>query len=170
MGGRLALRLALDRPDLVEVLVLVSASPGIDDDVERVARREADEVLARDVEHDGVDAFLDRWLAQPMFATVPATASGVADRRRLTAATIAHQLRALGTAAMEPLWQRLGELAMPVTIVTGTLDAKFDELGEVMARAIGGATRVRIECGHAVPLEAPEALSAAIEHAVAARA
>ena len=39
MGGRLCLQLALDRPDLVERLVLVSASPGIADDAERAARR-----------------------------------------------------------------------------------------------------------------------------------
>ncbi|MEX2267186.1 MAG: alpha/beta fold hydrolase, partial [Acidimicrobiia bacterium] len=38
MGGRLSLRLALDRPDLVERLVLVSASPGIASPGEREAR------------------------------------------------------------------------------------------------------------------------------------
>src|ERR1700722_10972321 len=38
MGGRLCLRGALDRPDLVRGLVLVSASPGIADDAERAAR------------------------------------------------------------------------------------------------------------------------------------
>ena len=37
-GGRLCLQLALDRPDLVDELVLVSASPGIADDAERAAR------------------------------------------------------------------------------------------------------------------------------------
>jgi pimeloyl-ACP methyl ester carboxylesterase len=42
MGGRLCLRLALDRPDLVRGLVLVSASPGIVDPVERAARVAAD--------------------------------------------------------------------------------------------------------------------------------
>ena len=46
MGGRLCLRLALDRPDLVRGLVLLSASPGIAEDAERAARREADEELA----------------------------------------------------------------------------------------------------------------------------
>ena len=72
MGGRLCLRLALDRPELVRALVLVSASPGIVNAAERAARVEADEVLADSVERDGVDTFLATWLAQPMFATVPA--------------------------------------------------------------------------------------------------
>ena len=79
MGGRLCLALAVERPDLVEELVLVSASPGIADERERAARRAADEQLALDVERDGVDAFLDRWLDQPLF--------GVAPTRRRAAST-----------------------------------------------------------------------------------
>ena len=70
-GGRLCLQLALDRPEVVLRLVLVSASPGIADDTERAARRDADERLAQELERDGVDAFLERWLAQPLFATLP---------------------------------------------------------------------------------------------------
>ncbi|MDQ1447863.1 MAG: 2-succinyl-6-hydroxy-2,4-cyclohexadiene-carboxylate synthase, partial [Actinomycetota bacterium] len=89
MGGRLCLRLAIDRPDLVPGLVLVSASPGIADDRERAARTEADHALAESIERDGVDAFLAGWLAQPLFATVPADAPGLSDRRRLTVAYLA---------------------------------------------------------------------------------
>ena len=76
MGGRLCLQLALDRPDLVDDLVLVSASPGIADDAERAARRTSDESLAHEVERDGVDAFLERWLAQPLFASLSRDAAG----------------------------------------------------------------------------------------------
>jgi 2-succinyl-6-hydroxy-2,4-cyclohexadiene-1-carboxylate synthase len=81
LGGRVCLRLALDRPDLVRALVLIGASPGIGDAAERAARRAADEALARDLERDGVAAFLDRWLAGPLFATLPAEAAGRADRK-----------------------------------------------------------------------------------------
>src|SRR4029453_9306410 len=45
MGGRLALALALRRPERVRSLVLVSASPGLADAEERAARRAADEAL-----------------------------------------------------------------------------------------------------------------------------
>src|SRR5215213_1245447 len=34
MGGRLCLRLAVDRPDLVQALVLIGASPGLAEDEE----------------------------------------------------------------------------------------------------------------------------------------
>jgi 2-succinyl-6-hydroxy-2,4-cyclohexadiene-1-carboxylate synthase len=160
MGGRLCLRLALDRPDLIEGLVLVSASPGLADADERAARVAADEQLAQDVARDGVDAFLRTWLAQPLFATVPADAPGLADRRVLTPEFLAHCLRVLGTGTMEPLWDRLGYLRMPVALVTGRSDAKFDRIAErMLERMHGGAvTHVRLDGGHALPLEAPAVL------------
>src|SRR5690242_19576803 len=84
MGARLCLRLALDRPGLVRALGLVSGTPGIEDAAEREARLASDERWAELAERVGVDAFLDQWLAQPMFATVPAGAPGLADRHSLT--------------------------------------------------------------------------------------
>lgn len=162
MGGRLALRLAIDHPEWVERLVLVSATPGIEDSAEREARVEADELLARSVEHDGVETFLKHWLAQPMFASVPRDAPGLAERRSLPATTLTHQLRVLGTGRMEPLWTRLGELEMPVLLVTGTSDAKFEGINARMSTAIRNARHVRLRGGHALPLERPTALAAAI--------
>jgi 2-succinyl-6-hydroxy-2,4-cyclohexadiene-1-carboxylate synthase len=170
MGGRLCVRLALDRPDLVDALVLVSASPGLLDEGERVLRVDADEELARAVERDGVDDFLTRWLAQPMFRSVPSDAPGLTDRRRLTPAFLAHCLRVLGTGAMEPLWDRLGELRMPVALVTGADDEKFGAIASrMLERLPGDAEHVQLEGGHAVPLEQPAALGRFIEGFVARR-
>jgi 2-succinyl-6-hydroxy-2,4-cyclohexadiene-1-carboxylate synthase len=154
MGGRLALRLALDRPDLVQRLVLVSATPGIESAEERAARVASDEDLARSVEREGVDAFLTRWLAQPLFAGVARDAPGVADRNQLGASFVAHCLRVLGTGAMEPMWSRLGDLRVPTTIVTGARDEKFTAIG---ARMPG--VQYVVDCGHAVPVERPEELA-----------
>ena len=159
MGGRLCLRLALDRPDLVRALVLVSASPGISEAGARAERIASDEELAAMIERDGVDAFLDRWLAQPLFAGVPSDAPGLLDRRTLSAASLTHALRTLGTGTMEPLWDRLGELSMPIALVTGTDDPKFDDVARLMMLQLPGAARhVRLDGGHALPLEKPEAL------------
>src|SRR5258708_20643612 len=71
MGGRLTLRLALERPELVQALVLVSSTAGIADDAARHERVVSDELLAISVERDGVDAFLEKWLAQPLFPGLP---------------------------------------------------------------------------------------------------
>jgi 2-succinyl-6-hydroxy-2,4-cyclohexadiene-1-carboxylate synthase len=163
MGGRLCLRLAIDRPELVRGLVLVSASPGIADDRERATRAEADAVLAEGIEQDGVDAFLSRWLAQPMFASVPADAPGLADRRRLSSAYLAASLRQLGAGVMEPMWNDLPKLTMPVLLVTGTLDDKYTAIARrMLERMHAGVEHVELEGGHALPLEQPAVLGGLI--------
>lgn len=163
MGGRLCLRLAIDRPDLVRALVLVSASPGIADDRERAARTEADKLLAHSIERDGVDAFLSRWLAQPMFATVPPDAPGLSDRRRLTPAYLAACLRRLGAGVMEPMWNDLPQLTMPVLLVTGTLDDKYIAIAHrMLERMHPGVTHLQLPGGHALPLEQPARLGGLI--------
>jgi len=165
MGGRLCLALALERPDLVHRLVLVSASPGIVDERERATRRTSDERLALDVERDGVDAFLDRWLDQPLFASLPRDAARIDERRRANnVERITHQLRALGQGAQPSLWDRLPLLTMPVTLVTGAYDRKYTELAAQMAAAIGDGARTVVvpSAGHALHLEQPDALAAVL--------
>ncbi len=158
MGGRLCVRLALDRADLVERLVLLSASPGIASPAEREARLANDERRVRELERDGVEIFVDRWLSQRLFETLPRDAAMVDDRvRRNTVHRLAHQLRALGQAAQEPLWDRLGELEMPVLIVSGQWDRAYTEIAERMGAAIGANARVVTveKAGHALHLERP---------------
>lgn len=157
MGGRLALQLALDRPDLVERLVLISASAGIADASARKRRRDADERLAQEVETIGVEVFVERWLDQRLFETLPPEAAMLDDRRKgNTVHRIAHQLRALGQGVQPSLWGRLGELAVPVLLVSGAYDRTYTEHAERMGAAIPTATVVTVpKAGHAVHLERP---------------
>jgi 2-succinyl-6-hydroxy-2,4-cyclohexadiene-1-carboxylate synthase len=157
-GGRLCLQLALDRPEVVQRLVLVSASPGIADAEERAARRAADDRLAAEIERDGVHAFLERWLAQPLFATLPRERSGLDDRRAAnTVEGLAFQLRVLGQGVQPSNWQRLGEVAMPVLLIVGELDTKYVDIAHRMAERIADA-RVEVipNAGHACHLEQPD--------------
>jgi 2-succinyl-6-hydroxy-2,4-cyclohexadiene-1-carboxylate synthase len=171
MGGRLALRLALDRPQLVSALVLVSATAGIEDETARQERIAADEVLAESIARDGVDAFLEHWLAQPLFATVPADAPGLRERHSLSERYLAHCLRVLGTGAMEPMWDRLSELTMPVALVTGKSDAKFEKTAlSMLERMRTDVVHVRLDGGHSLPLEQPAVLGGFIASFVARHA
>jgi 2-succinyl-6-hydroxy-2,4-cyclohexadiene-1-carboxylate synthase len=166
MGGRLCLRLALDRPDLVRGLVVLSASPGIADAAERTARREGDEKLAQEAERDGVDTFLDRWLRQPLFASLPPDAAGL-DARRAgnTVATLTHALRSLGQGAQEPLWDRLGDLEAPFVAAAGVLDEKYVDIAFAMAGGVGPDVHPVLigGAGHAAHLENPEAVAALLQ-------
>jgi 2-succinyl-6-hydroxy-2,4-cyclohexadiene-1-carboxylate synthase len=159
MGGRLCLRLAIDHPEVVHGLVLVSSTAGIADDGARAARIESDEELARSIERDGVGAFLDAWLAQPLFATIPPGAAGLDERRALAPSVLTHGLRVLGAGAMEPLWDRLPELRMPVALVTGRLDTRYESLAlQMLERITSDVVHVPIDGGHALPLEQPAVL------------
>ena len=110
--------------------------------------------LQRSIERDGVDAFLERWLAQPMFATL--ADPGLDDRRRNDAAGLASSLRLAGTGTQRPLWDRLPALTMPVLVVAGALDAKFVAIAERMADAIPDATLAVLDgAGHTAHLERP---------------
>jgi 2-succinyl-6-hydroxy-2,4-cyclohexadiene-1-carboxylate synthase len=159
MGGRLSLRLAVDRPELVRALVLVSASPGLADAAERAERRRSDSRLAADLEAGGTHGFLERWLAQPLFEATTPRHADLAARRANPPGGLAYALRQLGTGKQEPLWDRLGELSMPVLLVVGEHDAKFRRIADEMVAEMGTG-RVRVEvvegAGHAVPLDKPE--------------
>lgn len=158
MGGRHALRLALDRPDLVERLVLIGASPGLADPETRSARRAADDVLATRIEHIGVPAFIDEWLAQPLFAGLPTAARFVEERATNTASGLASSLRLAGTGAQEPLWDRLAELEAPTLLLVGADDEKFGAIATQMVERIGPKASVLAVpgTGHAPHLEAPQ--------------
>jgi 2-succinyl-6-hydroxy-2,4-cyclohexadiene-1-carboxylate synthase len=165
LGGRLCLRLALDQPHLVRALVLVGASPGIADRADRAARRAADDALAAALERDGLERFLDRWLAQPLFATLTPERAGRAGRLANTSEGLAASLRLHGTGAQAPLWERLGSLRPPVLLLTGALDRKFADLAERMAAAIGAHAQVALvpDAGHAAHLERPGEVGERIE-------
>jgi 2-succinyl-6-hydroxy-2,4-cyclohexadiene-1-carboxylate synthase len=169
MGGRLALHLAVASPELVARLVLVSATAGIEDVRERAARRDADEQRAAEIERDGVAAFLDRWLASPLFATLPTAAAGVDARRDNTVAGLASSLRLAGTGAQRSLWPDLAALSMPVLLVAGNLDEKFTAIATRMAALIPHAElAVVADAGHAVHLERPDDVLAVLRRWLAA--
>jgi len=162
MGARLCLRLALDRPEVVQRLVLVSGTAGIRSPVERRARRASDEELAGDAERDGLDAFLERWLDQRLFETLPREAAMLDERRRgNTVHRLVHQLRALGQGMQEPMWDQLGTLDIPVLLVSGQWDRTYGDIAEQMTAAIGeNATHVTVpKSGHSVHLERPDELA-----------
>ena len=164
MGGRFCLHAALAQPAQVTRLVLLGATAGLDDAGERAARVRSDEALAADLERDGLDAFLARWLAAPLFATLPDEAAGLEARRGNTVAGLAASLRNCGTGAQEPLWERLSTIQCPVSVLAGEADEKFSALGREMADAIGpNATFDTVAgAGHAAHLERPDAVVDAI--------
>ena len=170
MGGRFCLHLALSNPELVRGLVLLGAHPGIEDTGERQDRVASDERLAAQLEEEGVDAFLEAWLQNPLFARLTREQSFVDERRQNTVEGLAMSLRQAGTGAQDPLWPKLPRLAMPVLVVAGEEDEKFAAVGARMVSAIGDNAELRLVAGagHAAHLERPDAFLATIHPWLAA--
>lgn len=162
LGGRLALRVTLDRPDIVDSLALLGATAGIEDADARAARLEIDERLAAGLERQGVDRFIDGWLAQALFSRLSRSDAGVEERRMGTIDGLASALRLLGTGAQEPVWHRLGEIRVPVLLVAGEHDTKFSALAFRLAAGIGDNAGISFVpgAGHAAHLERPRSVAA----------
>ncbi len=165
MGGRVALHLALAAPHRLWALALEGASPGIEDPAERHARRQSDEALAADIERDGVEAFVSRWEALPLFASqarLPAAVREELRRQRLSSNPVglANSLRGMGAGQQNPLWRHLGEINVPALVIAGQLDEKYSVLARRMAAIMPDARAELVAgAGHAVHLEQPEAFA-----------
>jgi len=165
LGGRVALNVALATPERVTQLVLVSCSPGIEDPAERAERRRSDHRLADELERVPFEEFIERWRTQPLFADDPPYVGELAraDQRRNRPEALAAAMRGIGTGEMEPLWGRLHELTMPVTVVVGDGDAKFRALGRRMAGLLPDAEMAIVPGGHSLALENPTAIARALD-------
>jgi 2-succinyl-6-hydroxy-2,4-cyclohexadiene-1-carboxylate synthase len=164
-GGRIALHVALALPQRVSALVLIGASPGIADAAERAARRQADERLADRIERLTIEELAHEWAQTPVLADIPPQLAALAhqDRLRSTPQGLAAALRGLGTGALPPTWERLGDLAMPVRLLAGERDRKFTALAHEMAGRIPRAqVRIVAGAGHAVHLECPDAVASVL--------
>lgn len=165
MGGRAALALAAWHPQRVRSLLLVGASAGLEAASERAARRRSDEALADRIERNGLEAFVDRWMALPLIASQarlgPAWLER-ARRQRLSNSPVglANSLRGMGTGAQPALHDHLGEIDVPVCWVAGQQDEKFSHLAEELAaRCRRGRVCLIPASGHACHLEEPAAFA-----------
>lgn len=167
MGGRLALYITLKYPERIRSAILVSASPGLADPAELLARRRADEVLAQRIEAQGVAAFVDDWERQPVLAhrqlSEAARLSLRRQRLQNNAQGLANSLRGMGTGVQPSLWGRLREIDRPVLLLAGEHDEKFVAINRQMAEAIPQAKLQLIpEAGHMLHLEQPAAFGATV--------
>ncbi len=160
LGGRVALHFALRHPERLRHLVVLSATPGLVDEAERNARRQRDEDLAQRIELIGVDAFLNEWLAQPMFRSLPSDPLERAARSS-DASGLAESLRHAGTGTQQDLTDPLGALRVPTSILAGTNDAKFVGEAARLRNALPVSTSALVEeAGHAAHLEQPQRVAA----------
>lgn len=163
MGARMALHAAIQHPYAMTGLVLVSGTPGIEDDSERAARVNADEELASRIESIGTPAFIQEWIRIPLFAKSKFSDAEIQDRCRNMPASLASSLRTCGTGQQEPLWPEIHEVKIPVLLICGARDEKFTEIATRMHRLIPHSTlKIIDKAGHNAHLDQPEAFAQAV--------
>lgn len=160
LGGRVALELAVERPELVQRLVLVNAAlPGWE---------WSDEVSKA---HDEEDAALDRgdldaaaeanlfWLGPYASEDVQDLVREMARRNFELVLPVYEEVEAVPV--QPPVDERLGEIGVPTLIVVGSEDvADVHEIAALLAQGIPDARTETIEgAGHVPGLETPEELN-----------
>lgn len=168
LGGRLALALTLRNPARVVRLVLESTSAGLRPEEPAEQRWLRDRELARLLLEQGLAAFVERWEAEPLFASereLPGAA-----RRQIRATRLSHRANELAAALLGmsparqvPLWDRLRELTVPTLLVTGARDGKYEAIARELETGLPNSRHISIlGAGHAPHRERPEATSAAV--------
>src|SRR3954467_6453136 len=145
MGGRIALHAALRRPDGLAALALIGVSAGVQN---REERRRSDEALAAWMEQRSIEEVVERWEAQPVFA---GQSQELRERQRPGRLShdpvkLAQLLRSAGQGAVEPVWDRLTTLQIPVLLIAGEHDQGYVTAAHRMARCIPHST-VRVVPG-----------------------
>lgn len=168
LGGRLALRLALQHPEKFLSLTLLSASPGLPTAAARAARRRADDALADALEQCGLSAFLVPWYAQTLFGGLrrkPLLLRRLLARRRQNdAAELARLLRGCSVGRQPSLWPQLKQLQLPVLLLAGAQDEKYVRVMRQMQRQIRGAQLGVVPgAGHAIVEEQPARVARALK-------
>ena len=162
LGGRLALRAALRSPESFSAVVLVGATAGIEEGPLRVQRAEADEKLASWIEAMPIEDIVSLWERQPLFADQ--SESLVEEQRP---GRLSHQprelaliLRTAGQGVLEPVWNELRTLELPLLAIAGARDDGYTAAAKRIASLAPSARAAVVEnAGHAPQLQQPQAVA-----------
>ncbi|MDQ4049431.1 MAG: alpha/beta fold hydrolase [Actinomycetota bacterium] len=162
LGGRLALHAALRDSGRYAGLVTVGASAGIEAPGARAERAAADARLAGWMETQPIEQIVAIWERQPLFADQSdALVEGQrAGRLSQDPRGLATLLRTAGQGAVEPVWQQLHTLDLPLLAVAGSVDERYAQAARRMARAAPRGRAAIVEgAGHAAHLQRPGAVA-----------
>lgn len=169
MGGRIALGYTIKYQARVEALILESSSPGLKTEEERRIRQEADAKLAKRIQVDGIQKFVDFWEDIPLFASQKnmsiASRQKVREERLLQSGEgLANSLKGIGTGSQPSYWALLNKIKIPVLLITGEIDEKFVDISREMKEILPNATSKMVKnVGHAIHVENPSVFATIVK-------
>ncbi len=155
----MALSFAACFPARVAAVVTIGASGGIEAEKDRRLRKKEDEKLAQFIESEGIDAFVQRWMNHPLFASqqkLGRTFLDKAYRQRMAnkPSSLAYSLRGMGTGSQIPVYHSLQQIDVPMLFIAGEEDRKFCDLAlQLKGNCPQGHTCFIKQAGHAAHLE-----------------
>ena len=162
LGGRLALHALLDRADIWDGAVVVSAHPGLQTPEEKRERLAADMLWSKRFIADPWDRLMADWSAQPVFSgdgnRLPRK-EGDYCRQTLAAAL---DLWSLGR--QEDLRGPLRTLSVPLLWIAGERDSKFAGVARGLQFSHPKSkVSIASEAGHGVPWQKKESFRSQLE-------
>jgi pimeloyl-ACP methyl ester carboxylesterase len=160
LGGTIAMRVAIDRPDRIRRLVLVATSSRVGKTAADWYRQRMEMVASGDPQ---LGDTLDRDTAD-VYAEAPGELDeGLTIRRQSTADPRGYRNACAAMAALNaaPLDPELPRVSAPTLVVASTEDRHCPpKAAEIIAAGIAGSRlEIRSGSGHAIPVEKPRELS-----------
>jgi len=128
MGGRVALYLAVHFSGYFNKVIIESANPGIESEIERKQRLDHDYALAKKLETEDLDGFVNYWYEQPIFHSLKKHnnyANLLASRYNNDKMELAKSMRGLSIGNQTPLWDNLKTISNDCLLVAGEHDMKY---------------------------------------------
>ncbi|MBL0847476.1 MULTISPECIES: 2-succinyl-6-hydroxy-2,4-cyclohexadiene-1-carboxylate synthase [Mammaliicoccus] len=162
MGGRVALSFAIQYPEWLNGLILESASPGIENNKDKLNRIEVDKTRAEYIQNIGMTKFVEEWSQLSLFESQSILSHKERNRikkMRLSQSPggLSKALIDYGTGAQRSYWDKLNDLDLPTCIIVGEKDKKFIEIGKRMHECIKNSKfQIVNDAGHTIHVEQPE--------------
>lgn len=172
MGARITLYMALRCSNMVKGVVMISGSPGLDDEVKRKVRSVKDDSLACALLSYGLDLFIETWYSGELWRSLrshPQFDQMVASRlKHDDVQALARALSDLSIGRQPSFWEDLKHNKSPLLLIVGEKDEKFKKIAQSMCSKLGEGTEIKdgsvkypytmveiANCGHAVHIENP---------------
>lgn len=156
-GARQSLGLAIQYPENILGLVIISGNAGIENDDERKARCEADIELSELALSD-TESFWKTFDANKVFDTAIDAIDRINDGEVLNS-----QLMNLGQGLMPNYNDRISEIKVPVMYCSGIRDKKYSDIARAMKKKTAFSHHLTFDSDHRVVHNVPKNLSLAIE-------
>ena len=155
MGARVALNYAIHMSRKLLGLILVGATPGIQDAKERKLRVKSDAQWIHLLEEQGLESFLKAWQKQPIIQSQAEILDFLRENRlKNTKDYLVKLLKNMGTGQMLPCWNLLKTIECPVLLVVGEKDEKFKDIAKKMTLSLKCVQYLEIpRVGHCAHLE-----------------